>query len=227
MFFDLKPYLTDELKSKHANMFCRLFAVIVHSGKNSHSGHYIAYVRNVSKNEWWKMDDSRVTAVSDKEVMQAEAYMLFYRVVQHPIAVQLEELCKNKILQSGLSSSVADPFVMSQSITSVRSARKRPLESYENGEEWARQMNFPPHLMGLMSKVTNLIADDIQVSGQYYRKITEEAALHNAVVGKAPRCKLTGKLAITRRRSNRILFRQGVFAKTLMQTITSFLFQPT
>ena len=227
MFFDLKPYLTDELKSKHANMFCRLFAVIVHSGKNSHSGHYIAYVRNVSKNEWWKMDDSRVTAVSDKEVMQAEAYMLFYRVVQHPIAVQLEELCKNKILQSDLSSSVADPFVMSQSITSVRSTRKRPLESYENGEEWARQMNFPPHLMGLMSKVTNLIADDIQVSGQYYRKITEEAALHNAVVGKAPRCKLTGKLAITRRRSNRILFRQGVFAKTLMQTITSFLFQPT
>ena len=227
MFFDLKPYLTDELKAAHANMFCRLFAVIVHAGKNSHSGHYIAYVRNVSKNEWWKMDDSRVTAVSEDEVMQAEAYMLFYRVVQHPIAVQLEELCKNKVLEGNASSTVTAPFNMAQVITSVRPTRKRPLESYENGEEWARQMNFPPHLMGLMSKVTNLIADDIQVSGQYYRKITEEAALHNAVVGKSPQCKLTGKLAITRRRSNRILFRQGVFAKTMIQTITSFLFQPT
>jgi hypothetical protein len=226
MFFDLKPYLTDALKAKHANMFCRLFAVIVHAGKNSHSGHYIAYVRNVSKNEWWKMDDSRVTAVSEDEVMQAEAYMLFYRVVQHPIAVHLEELCKNKVHQSNASSVVADPFDSTQTITSVRSTRKRPLESYENGEEWARQMNFPPHLMGLMSKVTNLIADDIQVSGQYYRKITEEAALHNAVIGKTPQCKLTGKLASTRRRSSRILFRQGVFAKTMIQTITSFLFQP-
>lgn len=227
MFFDLKPYLTDELKAKHANMFCRLFAVVVHAGKNSHSGHYIAYVRNVSKNEWWKMDDSRVTAVSEDEVMQAEAYMLFYRVVQHPIAVQLEERCKNKLTHNNVSSSIADTFNATPSITSVRPTRKRPLESYENGEEWARQMNFPPHLMGLMSKVTNLIADDIHVSGQYYRKITEEAALHSAVVGKTPQCKLTGKLAITRRRSNRILFRQGVFAKTLIQTITSFLFQPT
>ena len=160
--------------------------------------------------------------------MQAEAYMLFYRVVQHPIAVQLEELCKNKVLQTSSSSSITDPINTTQSITSVRPTRKRPLESYENGEEWARQMNFPPHLMGLMNKVTNLIADDIQVSGHYYRKITEEAALHSAVVGKTPQCKLTGKLAITRRRrSNRILFRQGVFAKTLIQTITSFLFQPT
>ena len=41
---DLKPYLTEELQKEHAKMFSRLFAVIVHVGKNSHSGHYLAYV---------------------------------------------------------------------------------------------------------------------------------------------------------------------------------------
>jgi ubiquitin C-terminal hydrolase len=41
---DLKPYLTEELQKQHTKMFSRLFAVIVHVGKNSHSGHYLAYV---------------------------------------------------------------------------------------------------------------------------------------------------------------------------------------
>jgi len=90
-FFDLKPYLTDELQAKAKSMFCRLFAVIVHSGKNSHSGHYFAFVRNVNKKEWSKMDDARVTMVTEDEVMSAEAYMLFYRVVDHPVAVSLKE----------------------------------------------------------------------------------------------------------------------------------------
>ncbi|CAJ1967111.1 unnamed protein product [Cylindrotheca closterium] len=86
---DLKPYLTEELQSQHSKMFCRLFAVIVHAGKNSHSGHYVAYVRNIVKNQWCKMDDSRVAAVSVQEVMNAEAYMLLYRVVEHPVAIRL------------------------------------------------------------------------------------------------------------------------------------------
>lgn len=89
---DLKPYLTEDMQSKHSKMFCRLFAVIVHAGKNSHSGHYISYVRNIAKNEWWKMDDARISVVSVSEVMNAEAYMLFYRVVEHPFAVQLRQL---------------------------------------------------------------------------------------------------------------------------------------
>lgn len=88
---DLKPYLTEEMQVKHSKVFCRLFAVIVHAGKNSHSGHYIAYVRNIAKNEWWKMDDARITVASMKEVMNAEAYMLLYRVVDHPYSVELRE----------------------------------------------------------------------------------------------------------------------------------------
>lgn len=88
---DLKPYMTDDLQKQDGKMLCRLFSVVVHAGKNSHSGHYIAYVRNIAKNEWWKMDDARVTIASHSEVMNAEAYMLFYRVVEHPFAVKLRE----------------------------------------------------------------------------------------------------------------------------------------
>jgi hypothetical protein len=54
------------------------------------------YVRNIAKNEWWKMDDARVSLVSTQEVLSAEAYMLFYRVVDHPyskkLASQVKEL---------------------------------------------------------------------------------------------------------------------------------------
>ena len=54
------------------------------------------YVRNISKNEWWKMDDARVSPVSTQEVLASEAYMLFYRVVDHPyskkLACQVKEL---------------------------------------------------------------------------------------------------------------------------------------
>merc|ERR1719232_318606 len=71
--FDLLPFVTPQLKQSRRTMCCRLFAVIVHSGKNSHSGHYLAYVRNISKNEWWKMDDARICRVAPSEVMEAEA----------------------------------------------------------------------------------------------------------------------------------------------------------
>lgn len=98
---DLKPYLTEDLQAQHSNMLCRLFAVIVHVGKNSHSGHYLAYVRNITKNEWWKMDDSRVALASTQEVMNAEAYMLFYRVVDHPYSKELA--CKVKIRGESLA----------------------------------------------------------------------------------------------------------------------------
>mmetsp|Transcript_7725 Transcript_7725/g.13616 ORF Transcript_7725/g.13616 Transcript_7725/m.13616 type:complete len:663 (-) Transcript_7725:369-2357(-) len=91
---DLKPFLTDELQDKLRNMLCRLFAVIVHVGKNSHSGHYLAYVRNIAKNEWWKMDDARVTPVNADEVLNAEAYMLFYRVVDHQYSKELANQVK-------------------------------------------------------------------------------------------------------------------------------------
>lgn len=54
-----------------------LSSVIVHKGKLD-NGHYISYSRQES--EWFRFDDSMVIQVDEKEVLGAEAYMLFYVV---------------------------------------------------------------------------------------------------------------------------------------------------
>lgn len=54
-----------------------LSSVIVHKGKLD-NGHYISYSRQ--GDEWFRFDDSMVVQVGEKEVLGAEAYMLFYVV---------------------------------------------------------------------------------------------------------------------------------------------------
>lgn len=52
-----------------------LSSVVVHKGKID-NGHYISYSKQGS--EWFRFDDSMVVQVDEKEVLRAEAYMLFY-----------------------------------------------------------------------------------------------------------------------------------------------------
>ena len=50
---------------------------MVHKGKID-NGHYISYSRQGG--EWFRFDDSMVVQVDEKDVLGAEAYMLFYVV---------------------------------------------------------------------------------------------------------------------------------------------------
>ena len=52
-----------------------LTSVVVHKGKID-NGHYISYARQYG--EWFRFDDSMVVQVAEREVLRAEAYMLFY-----------------------------------------------------------------------------------------------------------------------------------------------------
>lgn len=52
-----------------------LSSVIVHKGKMD-NGHYVSYARE--GDEWFLFDDSKVVLVEEREVLGAEAYMLFY-----------------------------------------------------------------------------------------------------------------------------------------------------
>ena len=54
-----------------------LSAVIVHKGKME-SGHYICYCREGK--DWFMFDDSKVVLISESEVLEANAYLLFYVV---------------------------------------------------------------------------------------------------------------------------------------------------
>ena len=55
-----------------------LVGVICHHG-TAGGGHYTAYALNNMDQEWYEYDDSYVTKVEPATVMNAEAYVLFYR----------------------------------------------------------------------------------------------------------------------------------------------------
>jgi hypothetical protein len=212
---NLKPYLTDSLQQKHDHMITRLFAVIVHVGKNSHSGHYLAYVRNVSKNEWWKMDDSRISLVSEAEVLSAEAYMLFYRVVEHPYAKELsaqvkhlndlyakqqeEEAKRSKENKMAIDSSTTtsshnkqndknDSAASSGPAASVKNnPRKRKAPDYTCGEDWAkRKARIPETAMTSLRFIEKQVSEYVQFTPTFLKMLHEQAKRPNAKVGHGP-----------------------------------------
>lgn len=189
--FDLKPFLTEELSGKVKSMFCRLFAVIVHAGKNSHSGHYVAYVRNISKNEWWKMDDARVSRATSQEVLSAEAYMLFYRVVDHPVAQQLRakqaEAAAAKAKEAAPTPASVTPPSATTSIATIATVkqegeesgrkRKRGAPEFFSGEEWAKcKTRLPPSFVSLFRRAEEFISENIEFTPEFFKAIMEEAA---------------------------------------------------
>ncbi|RYR76829.1 hypothetical protein Ahy_A01g001363 isoform B [Arachis hypogaea] len=71
---DLKPFVSG---SYEGDVKYSLYGVLVHSGSSTHSGHYYCYVRT-SNDMWYTLDDNRVYNVSEREVLNQQAYMLFY-----------------------------------------------------------------------------------------------------------------------------------------------------
>jgi ubiquitin C-terminal hydrolase len=174
--FDLQPYLTPALQEQHKSCLCRLFAVLVHAGKNSHSGHYFSYVLNMAKNEWSKMDDNRITPVSLDEVLSAEAYMLFYRVVQHPVAQHLENQKRKRdaMLQAEREAVKSEDSSMQDNM--MVNKNKRPPPAFRNGEEWARaKTRIPPHLYSYLQTIQECIADHIDLTPDFFKGLSEAA----------------------------------------------------
>lgn len=73
---DLQPYTLDS-KKNDAELKYDLYAIVVHSGVSSTSGHYLCYIR-CSLDTWYCFDDSKVTRVSEATALSQEAYVLFY-----------------------------------------------------------------------------------------------------------------------------------------------------
>ncbi|KAL1372131.1 ubiquitin carboxyl-terminal hydrolase 23 isoform X1 [Arachis hypogaea] len=72
---DLKPFVSGSYQE--GDVKYSLYGVLVHSGSSTHSGHYYCYVRT-SNDMWYTLDDNRVYNVSEREVLNQQAYMLFY-----------------------------------------------------------------------------------------------------------------------------------------------------
>ncbi|XP_047322392.1 ubiquitin carboxyl-terminal hydrolase 20-like [Impatiens glandulifera] len=76
---DLSPYT----RNSDMELKYYLYAIVVHEGTAFGCGHYYSCVR-FSPDEWYKMDDSRVTRVKEEVVLSEEAYILFYAKMGTP-----------------------------------------------------------------------------------------------------------------------------------------------
>ncbi|KAJ6923680.1 ubiquitin carboxyl-terminal hydrolase 23 [Populus alba x Populus x berolinensis] len=71
---DMKPFVSG---SYEGDLKYSLYGVLVHYGHNTHSGHYVCFVRT-SSGIWHLLNDNQVRQVSEKAVLDQKAYMLFY-----------------------------------------------------------------------------------------------------------------------------------------------------
>ncbi|GBB94677.1 hypothetical protein RclHR1_00240025 [Rhizophagus clarus] len=67
----------DEIPSGGIENIYKLKSVIVHQGDHR-SGHFITYRRKEGSDTWWRLSDEYVEEVKLKQVLNEEAYMLFY-----------------------------------------------------------------------------------------------------------------------------------------------------
>ncbi|CAD5231431.1 unnamed protein product [Bursaphelenchus xylophilus] len=72
---DLSPYLHE--KASKQNSKYRLYAITNHSG-TLNSGHYTAFVKNQSINNWVSFDDDYCSEVSEYNIKTEKAFILYY-----------------------------------------------------------------------------------------------------------------------------------------------------
>jgi len=78
----MKPFIQEKYSSELCNKYTEyeLSSIAVHMG-TIHGGHYVAYAKKEDGN-WYYMNDERVSRVQLHEVLNQDAYMLFYKKVQ-------------------------------------------------------------------------------------------------------------------------------------------------
>lgn len=71
---DVKDYVSESNDQNIPNY--ELFGIVCHLG-NVNTGHYLAYVKNLS-GAWFKFDDATITRTSEAEIKKVNGYMLVY-----------------------------------------------------------------------------------------------------------------------------------------------------
>ncbi|KAJ2807566.1 hypothetical protein H4S07_003567, partial [Coemansia furcata] len=101
-----------------------LYAVLVHAGGSSRSGHYYSFVKS-SAGVWYELNDSSVRQVSERTVLGQTAYLLFY------------ERCPGK----GDSHQVAKPVnkPIAEPIVAKEHSRDTPSAKPANGKSSANR----------------------------------------------------------------------------------------
>ncbi len=76
---DLRHFLHKELIGSPLSSCSEydLIGIVNHRG-SFNGGHYVAYCRNLNSGSWLEFDDSRVREISEQQLMNVQAYLLFY-----------------------------------------------------------------------------------------------------------------------------------------------------
>ncbi|KAM6071147.1 ubiquitin carboxyl-terminal hydrolase 36-like [Chlamydotis macqueenii] len=77
---NVRPYMSQENGDP---VVYGLYAVLVHAGTSSQSGHYYCHVK-ASNGQWYQMDDDLVRPSNISVVLAQQAYLLFYRRIPSP-----------------------------------------------------------------------------------------------------------------------------------------------
>jgi uncharacterized UBP type Zn finger protein len=72
----VKGYMRFNLRLVFARKLYKLRAVQVHHGDTPFPGHFTCYI--AWHDEWWHANDGDVMWVEEREVLEAEAYLLLY-----------------------------------------------------------------------------------------------------------------------------------------------------
>ncbi|OXB82707.1 UNVERIFIED_CONTAM: hypothetical protein H355_000405 [Colinus virginianus] len=73
-YLDLRSYMSQSIGEP---LLYALYAVLVHSGVNSHAGHYYCFIK-AADGLWYQMNDATVAQTNIKTVLGQQAYLLFY-----------------------------------------------------------------------------------------------------------------------------------------------------
>ncbi|KAJ6863336.1 ubiquitin carboxyl-terminal hydrolase 23-like [Populus alba x Populus x berolinensis] len=102
---DIKPFVSG---SYEGDLKYSLYGVLVHYGHNTHSGHYVCFVRT-SSNMWHLLNDNQVRQVSEKTVLEQKAYMLFYvRDRKNIVARKPVDVVKKESMKATLGNTFAN-----------------------------------------------------------------------------------------------------------------------
>ncbi len=120
-------------KPAHIEVKYNLTGIIVHSGRDTRSGHYYAYVKN-SNGTWSLKDDSSQRVVKLQEVLAQRAYVLFYTRI--PPVVKLYKKIQNPI-------GISQGLTLDQQLLSVttKPSREESNSTYPDGGTSSRSQS--------------------------------------------------------------------------------------
>ena len=69
----------NDYSSKIGSYIYDLYAISNHIG-NINNGHYYSFVKSLSNNNWYIIDDNNITQINESNIITDNAYILFYKL---------------------------------------------------------------------------------------------------------------------------------------------------